>query len=354
MNFLRELVSKEKTRYLDSEFNLDLTYITPRIIAMAYPAEGLESIFRNKITDVSKFFKKKHPKNYLIINCSSRLYDYTYFENKVSDMKWPNHYPCPFIVFIKTILIVINFLMEKKSNVVSVHCLAGKGRTGSLVNCILYVSGKFKSILDANNYYLCKRAVNVTHASQIRYLMYFMDFYKSKKCVDFNVKYISKVVVSSKVKGFFEQGDYRLDIFDFENDSKRLLKIDIDSSDYKIRENGEEFFWEKEVEDWDSIESTEILCNLRVKGMIKNSKNFRMNFSTFFVKDKFSFGVEDVDSLSGNLPPDLKITFEFKNIENKEVSAKWEKTINGVHDKFMVLKKKLEELNSVRQFYYYF
>ena len=44
-NFFRELVSKEKIRFIDDDFNLDLSYITPRVIAMAYPAEGLESVY---------------------------------------------------------------------------------------------------------------------------------------------------------------------------------------------------------------------------------------------------------------------------------------------------------------------
>jgi len=57
MNFLWELVSQDKIRYIDDQYNLDLTYITPWMIAMAYPAEGLESMFRNKIVDVSNFFK---------------------------------------------------------------------------------------------------------------------------------------------------------------------------------------------------------------------------------------------------------------------------------------------------------
>lgn len=351
MDFLRELVSKEKTRYISPDYNLDLTYITPRIIAMAYPALGLESMFRNKITDVSKFFKQKHEKNYKIINCSSRLYDYKYFENRVIDMKWPNHYPCPFIVFIKIILEVINFLMEKKENIVAVHCLAGKGRTGSLVNCVLYVSGKFKSILDANNYYLCKRAVNVTHASQIRYLRYFMDFYNDFGKVDFGCKFISKVIIRTGVEEFFED-DYRLEIFDFERDSKKLGRIDVIKEE--VREEHGVFFWERELENWESPESTEILCNLRQKGIIKNSKIFRMNFSTFFVKDKFCFGVEDVDSLSGDLPPDLKIIFEFKTFENKKVSDEWRKSVLETHESFMVLKKKLNEINSSKEHYFYF
>ena len=41
MNYLRTIVSGEKKRYIDENFNLDLSYITPRIIAMAFPGTGI-------------------------------------------------------------------------------------------------------------------------------------------------------------------------------------------------------------------------------------------------------------------------------------------------------------------------
>jgi len=40
MLFFRKLVSNKKIRYKDSEYNLDLSYITKYIIAMALPSTG--------------------------------------------------------------------------------------------------------------------------------------------------------------------------------------------------------------------------------------------------------------------------------------------------------------------------
>lgn len=56
MNFLREIVSGPKRRYTDSGYNLDLTYVCRRIIAMSFPASGFESTYRNSIEDVIIFY----------------------------------------------------------------------------------------------------------------------------------------------------------------------------------------------------------------------------------------------------------------------------------------------------------
>ena len=66
------MVSGKKKRFIKEDYNLDLTYITPRIIAMAYPASGIESIYRNPIDEVVRFLKNKHEHHYLIVNLSNR------------------------------------------------------------------------------------------------------------------------------------------------------------------------------------------------------------------------------------------------------------------------------------------
>ena len=57
MNWIREIVSGKKQRFKESGYNLDLTYVTPRIIAMSFPAAGLERTFRNDIDDVTNLHR---------------------------------------------------------------------------------------------------------------------------------------------------------------------------------------------------------------------------------------------------------------------------------------------------------
>jgi phosphatidylinositol-3,4,5-trisphosphate 3-phosphatase/dual-specificity protein phosphatase PTEN len=43
MNKLRQAVSLKKRRYKRDGFDLDLTYITPAVVAMGYPSSSVES-----------------------------------------------------------------------------------------------------------------------------------------------------------------------------------------------------------------------------------------------------------------------------------------------------------------------
>lgn len=54
MKTLRAVVSGSRVRYTQNGFDLDLTYITPNLIAMGYPASGVEKTYRNDINEVRK------------------------------------------------------------------------------------------------------------------------------------------------------------------------------------------------------------------------------------------------------------------------------------------------------------
>lgn len=87
MNFLREKVSGTKKRYKDDVYNLDLTYITPRIIAMSLPAEGIiETAYRNDMSEVSKFLNEHHDKMYMVFNLSQKNYNTAKFDHRVGEV----------------------------------------------------------------------------------------------------------------------------------------------------------------------------------------------------------------------------------------------------------------------------
>ena len=49
---LKSIVSKKKCRYKEGKYDLDLTYISERIIAMGYPAEKVRKFVNNQLTNL--------------------------------------------------------------------------------------------------------------------------------------------------------------------------------------------------------------------------------------------------------------------------------------------------------------
>lgn len=185
---------------------------------MAFPAEGIETVIRNKLTDVSNLLDLYHKDHYCILNASNRKYDFTKFKGEVISVAWPNHYPCPFTQFTEIVVRALEYLSLNDKNVIVVHCLAGKGRTGSIISAILYASGNFSNVKEANVYYGMKRNVKVTYASQLRYLEYFEKLYRQgKQCLSFKPRIIDKITFSSKRFEFYYNNILSVKVIDFEH-----------------------------------------------------------------------------------------------------------------------------------------
>ena len=58
LNSLRGVVSKKKRRFQRDGFDLDLSYITPQLIAMGFPSVGSEARYRNPMDQVQAFFQR--------------------------------------------------------------------------------------------------------------------------------------------------------------------------------------------------------------------------------------------------------------------------------------------------------
>ena len=51
--------------------------------AMGIPAESVESTWRNKLEDVSRFFRSLHRDHFMVFNVSERTYNYAKLDNRV-------------------------------------------------------------------------------------------------------------------------------------------------------------------------------------------------------------------------------------------------------------------------------
>ncbi|CEP00282.1 hypothetical protein PBRA_008016 [Plasmodiophora brassicae] len=185
LNSLKAKVSKQKRRFVADGFDLDLTYITDRIIAMGFPSQGIEAMYRNDMKDVQMFLEARHKGHYKVYNlCSERSYDIGKFQNRAMRFPFDDH-ACPafdrMTVFLED---VHQWLNADPENIVVIHCKAGKGRTGVTIATYLLYCGMWKHAAQALSYYGFVRTFNskgVTIPSQRRWVYYYEEFMALQK-----------------------------------------------------------------------------------------------------------------------------------------------------------------------------
>ena len=143
-NIMKRLVSKQKRRYQDEKFDLDMSYITDRVIAMGFPSIGCETVYRNSLTDVIEFFHTYHNDRVKVYNLcleKDRIYSKSLFsKSSVGLFPATDHNPCPIKLILEFCIDICLFLLKNPKSVAAVHCKAGKGRTGVMICSYLVFS----------------------------------------------------------------------------------------------------------------------------------------------------------------------------------------------------------------------
>jgi len=174
---VRTAVSKKKRRFTLDDYKLDLTYVTNNLIAMGFPSEGLESLYRNRMKDVQDFFNTRHSEKYMIWNlCSERRYDIEKFNGRVVHFPFDDHNCPPFHHMESFCESLDSWLSREDEYVAAIHCKAGKGRTGLMICVYLLHSGIWRTATEALDFYAMSRTMNmkgVTIPSQRRWVEYY-------------------------------------------------------------------------------------------------------------------------------------------------------------------------------------
>ncbi|XWS44356.1 hypothetical protein CRYUN_Cryun15aG0038200 [Craigia yunnanensis] len=173
-SFIRNLVSKKRRRMIVGGYDLDMSYITDRVLAMSFPAERMRAMYRNPLWQVKSVLEMRHQGHYKIYNlCIEEDYDPSHFHGRVEKVPFDDNHVPTFEMMKVLCESVHSWLSNDPKNIAVIHCMAGKGRTGLMVCAYLVYTGL--SAEEALHLYAQKRTTNnegVSIPSQRRYVGY--------------------------------------------------------------------------------------------------------------------------------------------------------------------------------------
>ncbi|CAK9038189.1 4 [Durusdinium trenchii] len=176
--WMRRKVAGSRCRYVSNGFDLDLAYVTSKIIAMGFPGKSSGACFRNPQSEVQRFLRWAHGDGcFRIYNlCAERSFRENGFPDETIHFPCADHCPPQFSKILEFCRDVEAWLKVDERNVAAIHCKAGKGRSGTMICALLLYAGAVLSARDALRWFGHVRGgtrAGVTIPSQIRWIAMF-------------------------------------------------------------------------------------------------------------------------------------------------------------------------------------
>ncbi|EHB09138.1 Tensin-3 [Heterocephalus glaber] len=156
---------------------LDLTYITERIIAMSFPAGCSEESYLHSLQAVTRMLKSKHGDNYLVLNLSEKRFDLAKLNPKIMDVGWPELHAPPLDKMCTICKAQESWLNSDPQHVVVIHCRGGKGRIGVVISSYMHFTNVSASADQALDRFAMKKFYDdkvsaLMQPSQKRYVQF--------------------------------------------------------------------------------------------------------------------------------------------------------------------------------------
>ncbi|XP_059961814.1 tensin-1 isoform X1 [Mesoplodon densirostris] len=166
------------SRATEDSCELDLVYVTERIIAVSFPSTANEENFRSNLREVAQMLKSKHGGNYLLFNLSERRPDITKLHAKVLEFGWPDLHTPALEKICSVCKAMDTWLNADPHNVVVLHNKGNRGRIGVVIAAYMHYSNISASADQALDRFAMKRfyedkIVPIGQPSQRRYVHYF-------------------------------------------------------------------------------------------------------------------------------------------------------------------------------------
>ncbi|XP_064598180.1 tensin-3-like isoform X10 [Liolophura sinensis] len=197
----------------DDHDGLSVTYITERIIAMSFPADGQEATYKFHLKEVNKMLKTKHGDNYLIVNLSERRDDLHKMNPQVLDFGWPTQLAPPLERVCSICKSMDSWLNSDINHVVVIHCKGTQGRTGVILASFMHYCNICASADQALDRFAMKRfyddkLASLTQPSQRRYVHYFAGLLSGAIKINSNALYLHHILIHG-VPNFDTKGGCR-------------------------------------------------------------------------------------------------------------------------------------------------
>ncbi|XP_023276076.1 tensin-like isoform X2 [Seriola lalandi dorsalis] len=170
--------SQSVVQAMEESYEVDLVYITERIISVSFPAAAEEHSYTTHLKEVATMLRSKHGEHYLMLNLSEQRNDISKLNHKVLEFGWPDHHAPALDKICSMCKAIDTWLNGDPHNVVVLHNKGNRGRTGVVVAAYMHYSNISASADQALDRFAMRRfyedkALPVGQPSQKRYVRYF-------------------------------------------------------------------------------------------------------------------------------------------------------------------------------------
>ncbi|KAM8745174.1 auxilin isoform 2-T2 [Acanthopagrus schlegelii] len=184
---------------------LDIAYITTRIIVMTYPAESVQIGYQNHVEDIRSFLDSRHADHYTVFNLSQRNYRGAKFSNRVSECNWPSRQAPSLHNLFAVCKNMHNWLKQNPKNVCVITCSDGRAPSGVLVCAMFCFCHLFNNPIPAMQLLSAKRPGSGLWPSHRRYIGYVCSMVSEKPSLPHSKPLVIKGLTITPVPCFNKQ-----------------------------------------------------------------------------------------------------------------------------------------------------